>query len=66
VKLEMTYTVRQLHDMTGVPATTIYEAIHKGHLSAMLLPGTERGYRIKESDAMKFFGGGDSVELERP
>lgn len=66
VKLEMTYTVRQLHDMTGVPMTTIYDAIHKGLLEAKPLPGYERGYRIKESEVQRYFNGGDAVGSGRP
>lgn len=56
--LEMTYSVPQLHEMTGVPATTIYDAIHAGRLKAHVLPGTGRGWRVKRSEAERFFSGG--------
>jgi excisionase family DNA binding protein len=64
--LEMTYTVRQLHEMTNVPMTTIYDAIHRGLLKASTLPGYERGYRVTKSEAERYFCGGDAVECERP
>lgn len=54
--LERTYTVGELHRITGVPASTIYDAIRSGRLRAKPLPGNERGYRVRESEAERFFG----------
>lgn len=63
--LEMTYSVKQLSEMTGVPLSTIYDAIHAGRLKARTLPGNEKGLRVTKSEAERFFvGGGDCVACE--
>lgn len=53
---ELTYSVRELHEMTGVPTSVIYRAIRTGRLAGRPLPGFARGTRIKESEAARYFG----------
>ena len=54
--LEMTYSVRQIHEMTGVPLSTIYKAVRTGRLRASCLPGMTKGYRVLRRDAERYFG----------
>ena len=56
--VEMTYSLQQLSDMTGVPRSTLDKARRTGSLEAFRLPGMERGWRVPKSEAERFFGGG--------
>lgn len=47
-------TVRELFDMTGIPKRTIYDAIKRGEIARFVPNGCERGYRIAESEALRW------------
>lgn len=53
---ERSYTISELSEMTGVPRPTLDKAVQTGRLEAFLLPGFERGKRVSESEAKRFFG----------
>jgi len=41
------YTVAEVSKLTGIPKRTIYDAIEKGRLRAIVPNGCRRGYRVK-------------------
>lgn len=46
--LPRTYTVADVHKMTGIPRRTIYDAIERGELRATVFNGNKRGKRMLE------------------
>lgn len=53
-RLERSYSVSELETLTGVKYQTIYRAVKRGDLAAMLPSGGMRGMRIKESDYLSW------------
>lgn len=47
--IERSYSVSELSDMSGFPASTIYDNIRKGSLSAVMPNGTTKGMRVMQS-----------------
>lgn len=52
--LERYHSVAQLSERTGIPKRTIYDAIERGELAVFVPNGCVRGYRIAESEAMRW------------
>lgn len=53
-RLERSYSVREIESLTGVNYQSIYRAVKRGDLEAMLPNGSMRGMRIKESDYLSW------------
>lgn len=48
--LERWYSVAELHELTGWPKRTIYDAIERGELASIIPNGCARGMRVSESE----------------
>lgn len=48
--LERWYSVAELHELTGWPKRTIYDAIERGELASIIPNGCVRGRRVSESE----------------
>lgn len=48
--LERWYSVAELHELTGWPKRTIYDAIERGELASVIPNGCVRGRRVSESE----------------
>ena len=44
-RIERSYTISELHAMTGIPKSTIYKSMRKGKLDAFTPGGCPRGKR---------------------
>lgn len=53
-RLERSYSVSEIETLTGVNYQTIYRAVRRGELAAMMPNGSKRGMRIKESDYLSW------------
>lgn len=52
--MERSYTVRELHEMSGIPLAALYRAIGAGALRAFTLDGAEQGKRVWESEWRRY------------
>lgn len=52
--METSYTVAELHGMSGIPRTSLYKAIADGRLRAFTLNGARNGKRVWESEWRRF------------
>ena len=49
-----TYTVREAHELTGIAESTIRSQIDRGYLRALVPHGNVRGYRVRESERLRW------------
>lgn len=52
--IEPSYTVTELSELSGFPASTIYSNIKRHELSAVMPNGTTKGMRILDSEWGRF------------
>lgn len=52
--VEPSYSVRELSERSGFPASTLYDNVRRGDLVAVMPNGTTKGMRILESDWSRF------------
>lgn len=53
-RMERTYSVQEIEDLTGVSYQSVYRAVRSGRLQAVYPNGTRRGMRIKESEYLRW------------
>lgn len=51
------YTVREVHELTGIPLSSIRKSIANGYLKAFVLRGCQRGYLVMKSDLEEWIHG---------
>lgn len=53
----VTYSLREVSDMTRIPLSTVYAYVRDGELCVLIPHGQKRGWRVTKAELRRFIGG---------
>ena len=57
-----TYSIPEAAELTGIPKSTLYQAIKDGRLAAKRRRGTKKGWRVTDEIIEEYWKGLESAE----